>query len=150
MSNPLIAQVAAQEIEAQAQNLIDIIKPLSEAELWTTNGKIPNSIGTLTRHLTGNLNHYFGAGLLKNGYQRERDQEFSQVGLTRTQVIADLQAAVELVKQSASAVDAAALDLPFTSPDGETYASLSYYIMHMTVHFAMHCGQADYAQHFVK
>jgi uncharacterized damage-inducible protein DinB len=35
-----------------------------------------NSIGHLVLHLTGNLNHYIGAGIAKTGYERDRPREF--------------------------------------------------------------------------
>lgn len=36
-----------------------------------------NSIGHLVLHLTGNLNHYIGAGIAKTGYLRDRPKEFA-------------------------------------------------------------------------
>src|SRR5262245_15690948 len=36
-----------------------------------------NSIGHLILHLTGNLNHYIGAGIAGTGYVRNRPLEFS-------------------------------------------------------------------------
>ncbi len=73
MSERLIVQLAVREIERYAGGLLELIESLSEDQLWPKAGNIPNSIGTLARHLTGNLNHYFGAGLLKNGYVRQRE-----------------------------------------------------------------------------
>jgi len=37
-----------------------------------------NSVGHLVLHLTGNLNHYIGAGVAKTGYVRNRPQEFTE------------------------------------------------------------------------
>ena len=150
MSNLLLVEVSVKKIEEYAQNYIKLLESLTEEELWCTAGHIPNSIGTLARHLTGNLNHYFGTGLLKSGYVRTRDREFTETNVSKAQVITDLQAAAQIVRQVLDAVDEQALGQPFTSPDGDVYESLGYYIVHMTTHFAMHYGQADYAQNFVK
>jgi hypothetical protein len=150
MSNKLLAEVVAKEIEQYAQNFLTLLGSLSDDELWSTAGNIPNSIGTLARHVTGNLNHHFGAAILKSGYVRIRDREFTDRDISRTQVIADLQAAAQIARQALDAVDEQALDKPYTSPDGQVYESLAYCIVHMVIHFAMHYGQADYAQNYVK
>ncbi len=150
MSTILLVEVAAKEIEQYAQNYLTLLGSLSEDELWSTAGNIPNSIGTLARHLTGNLNHYFGAALLQSGYVRTRDREFTERNVPQTQVIADLQAAAQTARQALDSVDEKALGQPYTSPDGQVYESLGYYILHMAMHFAMHYGQADCAQYCVK
>jgi hypothetical protein len=149
MSNLLIAQLSVKAIERYGQELIELIEPLSQDQLWSKEGNIPNSIGTLARHLTGNLNHYLGAGILKNGYVRERDKEFSETGLPKAQVIADLQAAVEVARQAVGAIDETKLDQPYTSPSGEEYESLAEHIIRTAAHFALHCGQADYAKNYL-
>jgi hypothetical protein len=150
MSNIVLVQAASHEIKRFAAPYLELLNSLSQDELWSTDGNIPNSIGTITRHLTGNLNHYFGTGLLKNSYVRTRDAEFSDRGLAKAKVISDLQAALAITEQSLETVDPNSLDQPFTSPDGELFESLGLYIIHMAMHFAMHYGQADYAQNAVK
>ena len=45
--------------------------------LWTKPFAFGNSIGHLVLHLTGNLNHYIGAGIAGSGYVRDRDKEFT-------------------------------------------------------------------------
>ncbi|MBN1311688.1 MAG: DUF1572 family protein [Anaerolineae bacterium] len=72
----LAFQLAIKEIARYADLFIEVIEPLTEEQLWGKIDGIPNAIGTLVRHLTGNLNHYFGAGVLENGYVRDRDREF--------------------------------------------------------------------------
>jgi hypothetical protein len=52
----------------------------------------------LARHLTGNLHHFFGAGILKNNYHRDRDREFDQTGLPKAVVIADFKAALQVAR----------------------------------------------------
>ncbi len=150
MSDIPIAQLAVKEIETYGQNFLDLLEALPEEQLWAKPGDIPNSIGVLARHLTGNLNHYFGAALLKTGYRRERDREFSQGGLPKATVIADFKSALKVARQSVDAIDASKISQPYTSPDGLAFESLGAHIVHMAAHFAMHYGQADYAQNFLK
>ena len=150
MSHVLLVEVAAKKIEQYAQNYLTLLESLSEEQLWSTAGGIPNSIGTLARHLTGNLNHYFGKSLLQSGYVRTRDREFTDRNIPKAQVIAELDAAVKTARQALETVEEQALSQSYTSPDGDVYDSLGYYIVHMAMHFAMHYGQADYAQNYVK
>ncbi|MFN2270915.1 MAG: DinB family protein [Anaerolineae bacterium] len=145
MADISTVQMAVTEIARYADQLIELIEPLSEDQLWSKGGGIPNSIGTLARHLTGNLNHYFGAGILKNGYIRERDKEFAETGLPKAQVLSDLRDAVSVAKKAVEAIDEAQLDRPYRSPCGEEYESLAYHIIRLATHLALHVGQADYA-----
>jgi hypothetical protein len=150
MSDLLSVQLAVKEIERYAQALIELIDPLSPDQLWSKKGGIPNSIGILARHLTGNLNHYFGAGVLRNGYVRDRDREFTETGIPKAKVVSDLQAAVEVAKKAAGAIEKKDLAQPYTAPGGEEYESLAYYVLRMTTHFALHYGQADYAANTIR
>jgi hypothetical protein len=150
MSDLLSVQLAVREIERYAQALIELIDPLSQDQLWSKNGGIPNSIGTLARHLTGNLNHYFGAGILRDGYVRERDREFTETSLPKAKVVSDLQAAVEVAKKAVGAIDEKKVAQPYTAPSGEEYESLAYHIVRLATHFALHCGQADYAASYIR
>ncbi len=150
MSDVLITQLAMKEIETYGQNFIELLEGLPDGLLWDTTGNLPNSIGVLARHLTGNLNHYFGAAILKTGYHRDRDREFSETGLPKAVVIADLKAALKVARQAVDAIDPARINQPHTSPEGTTHESLGGHILHMAAHFALHYGQADYARHFLK
>ena len=150
MSNSLLAKVTAKKIEQYTQNFVDLLEGLSEDQIWSMAGNIPNSIGTLSRHVTGNLDHYFGTALLNTSYVRARDREFSERNIPKAQVIAELKEAASIVQKALAELDEAALGQPFTSPDGQAYESLAYYLVHMAMHLAMHYGQADYAQNYVK
>ncbi|MBN1813179.1 MAG: DinB family protein [Anaerolineae bacterium] len=150
MADISTVQMAVREIERYANQLIELIEPLSENQLWSKGCGIPNSIGTLARHLTGNLNHYFGAGILKNGYVRERDKEFTETGLSKAQVLSDLRNAVNVAKAAVEVIDVAQIDKPYRSPCGEKYESLAYHAIRLATHLALHVGQADYATRCVR
>ena len=150
MTETLIIELSVREIERYAQGLIELIGSMSEDQLWSVEGGIPNSIGTLARHLTGNLNHYFGAGFLNNGYVRDREGEFTETGLAKGRVISELEAAVEVAKQVIEVVDVEEILQPHTTPCGRDYESLAYFVLRMLTHFVIHCGQADYALRHVR
>lgn len=149
MADTSTVQMTVKEVERYASGLIELIESVSEDQLWSKGCGLPNSIGTLARHLTGNLDHYFGAGILGNGYVRDRDREFTEAGLPKAQVISELRDAVSVAKEAVGAIDETRLDLPYRSPCGEAYESLAYHVIRMATHLALHCGQADYAKRCV-
>jgi len=60
-----------------------------------------NSIGHLILHLTGNLNHYIGAGIVGTGYVRDRPLEFTDPNPPTPEVaLANFRAAVEMVRKA--------------------------------------------------
>src|SRR5438034_6306178 len=71
-----------------------------EKDLWKTGGDIKNSAGNLALHLTGNLKHFIGATLGNSGYVRNRDAEFSSGGISKEQVLADVDATRTVVKET--------------------------------------------------
>ena len=149
MSYLIATQLAVREIERYGEEMIEALEALSEEQLWSKEGGIPNSIGTLARHLTGNLNHYFGAGILDNGYVRERDLEFSETGLPLENVVADLRAAVSVAKKSLQAIDEERAGLPHRTPNGEEYETLAHHVLRCATHFVRHRGQMQFAERCV-
>ena len=72
----MYADNAIREIERLGEQLLELLSEVPDEILWQKPDMLPNSIGAIARHLAGNLNHYLGAGILQNGYKREREQEF--------------------------------------------------------------------------
>ncbi|SRR6266700_98143 len=60
-----------------AEQIRELVEPLSTEQLWFRPYPYGNSIGHLLLHLTGNLNHYVGAEMARTGYVRDRPLEFS-------------------------------------------------------------------------
>jgi hypothetical protein len=145
MTEQLIVDLSIREIERYAECMVDLIEPLSKEQLWARQRGIPNSIGTIALHLTGNLNHYFGTGILQNGYARDRDREFNTSGVPSAEIISELQEAVKVAKEAAGGIDVEKLTLPYTIPYGEEHESLAYLIVRLATHFVYHYGQAQYA-----
>jgi hypothetical protein len=143
-------QLSVVEIERYCNTLIELIESLSEDQIWSKNNSIPNSIGTLARHLTGNLNHYFGAGLLKNGYIRDREEEFQGDKIAKEKVILDLREGIHIVKEGISKINEEDINKPYKSPCGQEFESLAYHIIRIATHAALHCGQADYAKNIIE
>jgi uncharacterized damage-inducible protein DinB len=116
----------------------------NESDLWKTGGKITNSAGNLALHLTGNLKHFIGATLGNSGYIRDRDAEFSSAGISRSQLIDDVDSTLEVVK--ATITDLTDEDLRKTYPIevfGEPMTT-GYFLVHLATHFNYHLGQLNY------
>jgi hypothetical protein len=120
-----------------------------ERDLWREVPGVPNVGGTLVLHLTGNLQHYFGARLAGTGYVRDRPAEFARRDVPRSELLRDIDAARAAVKAASTAVGTAQLAADFPEAVGGSRIKTADYLMHLAVHFAYHLGQLDYHRRVV-
>jgi uncharacterized damage-inducible protein DinB len=116
----------------------------NEADIWKTDGDITNSAGNLTLHLIGNLRHFFGAVLGETGYVRDRDQEFSDGGVSREELLAGIDQAAADVRSTLAKLttDDLAKDYPievFGHP-----MTTEFFVVHLATHLNYHLGQINY------
>lgn len=120
------------------------IAQFHEADLWKKPGSVPNSAGNLCLHLTGNLKHFFGAVLGDTGYIRDRDAEFSTTGVSRDELLVDIDHTIGVVKQTL-----------FNLSDGDLAANYpievfgkpmttAFFATHLAAHLNWHLGQINY------
>ncbi|HVF48350.1 MAG TPA: DinB family protein [Pyrinomonadaceae bacterium] len=115
-----------------------------EADLWRTRGEIANSAGNLALHLVGNLNHFFGAVLGGSGYVRDRDAEFARSGVSKQELLAQIEEAIPGVINTLK--DLPDEDLAKTYPI-EVFGhpmTTEYFLVHLATHFNYHLGQINY------
>lgn len=115
-----------------------------DAALWKTSPGVSNSVGNLSAHLAGNVQHFVGAVLGKNGYARNRDHEFARRQGTRAEIVADLQNAIDAVKTTLPAMSAADFEREYPEAVGGVKIRTSLFLMHLASHAAFHLGQIDY------
>jgi len=120
-----------------------------ERDLWREVPGVPNVGGTLVLHLTGNLQHYFGARLAGTGYVRDRPAEFARRNVPRPELLREIDAARAAVKAGSSAVGTAQLAADFPELVGGSRVKTGDYLVHLAVHFAYHLGQLDYHRRVV-
>ena len=120
-----------------------------EGDLWREIPGVANVGGTLVLHLTGNLQHYFGARLAGTGYVRDRPAEFARRNVPRSQLLREVDAARSAVKAASTAVGAAQLTADFPETVGGSRVGTADYLVHLAVHFAYHLGQLDYHRRVV-
>jgi uncharacterized damage-inducible protein DinB len=120
-----------------------------ERDLWREIPGVANVGGTLALHLTGNLQHYFGARLAGTAYVRDRPAEFARRNVPRSELLREIDAARAAVKAASTSVSTAQLAADFPETVGGSLIRTDDYLMHLAVHFAFHLGQLDYHRRVV-
>lgn len=115
-----------------------------ERRLWVVDGNISNSAGNLCLHLVGNLNHFIGAVLGKNGYVRKRDDEFALKNIPATQLVSMIEGVREVVINVLTSMDEKDLHLDFPEKKHEQFLKIDFMLLHLLAHFNYHLGQVNY------
>jgi hypothetical protein len=114
-----------------------------ERQIWQEVPGLPNTAGTLALHLAGNLQHYIGARWGGTGYVRDREAEFARRGVTRAELLGEIERARAGVAAGLAAIDGRALDADYPETIAQSRIRTGEYLMHLSVHFAYHLGQLD-------
>ena len=115
-----------------------------EADLWKTSDGIANSAGNLSRHLIGNLQHFFGATLGGTGYVRDRDGEFANKNISREQILADIDTTRDVVRSTLAKLTESDLAKNYPLEVADQTVTTEYFIVHLASHFNYHLGQINY------
>ncbi len=115
-----------------------------EKMLWVTGEGINNSPGNLCLHLVGNLNHFIGSVLGKNGYQRERDKEFSLKNIPVSELNAMIERTSEVVLKTLTAMTEKDFDQDFPEMKHDKFLKTDFMLLHLLAHFNYHLGQINY------
>ncbi len=119
------------------------VRSVPREKLWVKPFAFGNSLGHLVLHLTGNLNHYIGAGIAKSGYVRNRPVEFTDPAQYPAEdVLARFKDAAEMVVKTIEAMDEKALVAPMSDQQPiETNFGL---LLVCAAHMNNHIGQMSY------
>lgn len=120
-----------------------------EESLWTLQGQIKNSAGTLCLHLCGNLQHYIGAVLGKSAYVRNREQEFAARNLSRQELRNEIVRTKEAVRTGLSTLDTSLLEQEYPVKVFDNPMSTTFFLIHLAAHFNYHLGQVNYHRRFL-
>jgi uncharacterized damage-inducible protein DinB len=116
----------------------------NEEKLWVVDQNISNSAGNLCLHLIGNLKTYIGAELGKTGYIRQRDLEFSQKNIPRTDLLNAIEETKEIVLNTLSKLTEEDLEKEYTLVKNYPFKTTYHLLIHLTVHLGYHLGQINY------
>ena len=115
-----------------------------EASLWTVREGISNSGGNLCLHLIGNLNHFIGATLGHSGYVRERDREFTDKHVPRSELLAAIDQTSAIVKATLDKLDAESMEREFPLEKHGQKINTGHMLLHLLAHLGYHLGQINY------
>ena len=120
MSTDLLAatkDALSSKLEDYCTEIVQLIEPLKDQQLWQKPVDPGNSAGHLILHLTGNLNHFIGAQLGHTGYVRDREREFTDAKPpAKALVEKNLKEAVALVPPSSRRPDRRTNDRAIPGP----------------------------------
>jgi uncharacterized damage-inducible protein DinB len=114
-----------------------------ERDLWREVPGVANVAGTLVLHLTGNVQHYFGARLGGTSYIRDRPAEFARRNVPRVELLREVGAAEAAVKAALSQLGESQLTTDFPETISGSRIVTADYLVHLSAHFAYHLGQLD-------
>jgi hypothetical protein len=115
-----------------------------DASVWKTIPGATNPGGTLALHLAGNIQHYIGALLGGSGYKRDRPAEFARRGVSRDEVVAEIEKAVATVERTLPKVTEKTLSADFPEAVGGKIIRTDEFLLHIAMHLGWHLGQLDY------
>ncbi|MFN8348867.1 MAG: DUF1572 family protein [Spirosomataceae bacterium] len=122
----------------------ELLSYQSEEAIWKTQAAIPNSAGNLALHLIGNLNAFIGAEIGKTGYVRNRPLEFSASFVPRTQLVNDIEATIQIIKEALPHLTEEDYLAEYPLLVFEEKTSTGYFLIHLAVHLGYHLGQINY------
>ncbi|MFM2207098.1 MAG: hypothetical protein RL213_1073 [Bacteroidota bacterium] len=127
------------------QNLKEEVSSTKAELLWEPLPGIINPVGTLAFHLCGNLRHFIGAVLGKDGYVRDREAEFSNKYFSKEELLAHIDATIGAVSNSLTLLKEEDLhrEMPDTPPQHKG-RTVGFFLIQLCCHLSRHRGQLDY------
>src|SRR5688500_5919022 len=110
----------------------------SEEAIWKTAGEIKNPAGNLCLHLCGNLQHYIGRNLGNTNYVRNRDNEFAAKGVSKADLIAEVQKTRQIVHDALETLKPSSLEAEYPEKIYDYPMSTAYFLIHLTAHLSYH------------
>lgn len=114
-----------------------------DASVWREIPGVPNTGGTLALHVAGNLRHFIGAILGRDGYVRDRDAEFARRNVPRTELLEGIDGAIASVQHALPTLSEETMLAPYPEPIAKRTVSTALFGVHLAVHLAYHLGQID-------
>ena len=122
----------------------------TEESLWKVSGEIKNPAGNLSLHLCGNLQHYIGAVIGHTSYIRNRDNEFAAKGLTKAELIAEIQKTKQTVHDTLENIKPSILEAEYPEKVYDYPMTTAYFLIHLASHLNYHLGQVNYHRRLIQ
>ncbi|MEQ8474470.1 MAG: DUF1572 family protein [Marinoscillum sp.] len=131
--------------------LRDLDRLITEIEMYPNNDSlwlkpegINNSSGTLALHLAGNLNHFIGAVIGQSGYVRDRDAEFNDRDIPKTDIVNLLKETRTMLSDTFEAKNDELLGLKYPLEVFGQPITHGEFLIHLLGHLNYHLGQINY------
>ena len=122
----------------------DINSYANESGLWLLKGSISNTPANLALHICGNLKHNIGAVLGNTGYIRNRDAEFSATGVSKQDIISEIDSTITMIGPVFDSLSNDDLLKPWPNEfygEGQNIGSV---LFRLIWHLGYHRGQINY------
>lgn len=116
----------------------------NEENLWLVEKNISNSAGNLALHLVGNLNSFVGKELGNTDYIRNRELEFSDKNVPRSELIEAIKNTIKIVNDALSPLTEEDLKKDYPVMKFADSQSTEYLLIHLLAHLSYHLGQINY------
>ncbi|MBL4753107.1 MAG: DUF1572 family protein [Flavobacteriales bacterium] len=121
----------------------------TEALLWEVKSEINNSGGNLALHICGNLKHFIGAVLGNSGFTRDRDAEFTDKNVSRTELYTLIDETSAVVIATLNNMDDKELARRFPIDVLRENMSTEFFLTHLATHLNYHLGQLTYHRRLI-
>ena len=115
-----------------------------EQNLWKLDGLVTNSAGNLCLHIIGNLNHFIGGTLGNSGYIRQRDLEFSQKDVKRSEMTNQIESIKVIVEETLKKLNEEDLQSEYKYHVFKEPMTTGFFLVHLITHLAYHIGHINY------
>lgn len=129
--------------------LLGHVEEFSDDHLWQTPEGITNSAGMLVRHLCGNLQHFIGSVLMKNGYVRNRENEFNGPPISKAALIEALKEVRQLLTDYFEQSDPADMMAQYPQDVFGYKMTVGHMLVRLYGHFTYHSGQVVYLKKMI-
>lgn len=123
---------------------IEIESYRNERNLWLVEKGITNSAGNLCLHLVGNLNAFIGAQLGNTNYIRQRDLEFSNKNVPRSELLKMVDDTIAVIENTLGKLKEQDLEKEYPLLVFKEKTTTEYFLMHLVTHLTYHLGQINY------
>ena len=141
-----LARLLVRELEGFAR---EIQMFPDDAGAWQTVPGVTNAAGNLALHVAGNTQYYIGTICGGTRYVRNRDAEFSRRSGARADIVAELDAAIRVVREVLPGISDERLKADFPEPVMGMKFRTGLFLLHLCAHAAFHLGQAGYVRRVV-
>jgi uncharacterized damage-inducible protein DinB len=130
--------------------LSDEINNTSPDHLYKTYDNISNSIGNLTLHICGNLNHFVSHSLGEIPYKRDREKEFNSKSTSSAELIKEINTTINNIQETIGIIDKKNLDENYPIKVFSEEMTCEAFLIHLYGHLNYHLGQINYLRRFQK